>query len=103
MPDRQETRRLVGVIADKIADGTLVQAGLYSRADLAAFVREASASMANMDSVTQLRHLDEWRPTDGPALWWRLPLGRPPHLGAPNDSDFPSDVMHWTRIPTPRL
>lgn len=35
----QEQRRLVGVIADKIEDGTLFQSGIYSKKDLARFVR----------------------------------------------------------------
>lgn len=103
MPDRHETRRLVGVIADKIADGTLFQAGLFSRADLAAFVREAAACMGSVDSITQLRHRDDWHQSDGPVLWWRIPLGRSPYVGTPQDADFPSDLMHWTPLPVPRL
>lgn len=34
-----EQRRLIGVIADKIEDGSLFQAGIYSKKDLARFVR----------------------------------------------------------------
>jgi hypothetical protein len=35
----KEQRRLVGVIADKIEDGSLFQSGIYSKKDLARFVR----------------------------------------------------------------
>ena len=34
-----EQRRLIGVIADKIEDGTLFQSGIYPKKDLARFVR----------------------------------------------------------------
>ena len=36
-----EATRLSGVIADKIADGTLFNAGIYSRQQLAGFIRLA--------------------------------------------------------------
>lgn len=36
-----EPTRMANVIADKIADGTLFDAGIYSRADLARLVRVA--------------------------------------------------------------
>lgn len=40
-----EKQRLVGVIADKIEDGTLFQAGIYSRKQLADIVRTMLAAL----------------------------------------------------------
>lgn len=39
----KEQRRLIGVIADKIEDGSLFQAGIFSRKELAAIVRNVLA------------------------------------------------------------
>lgn len=67
-----ETLRLAGVIADKIEDGTLFQAGIFSRRELAdkvravvRFVREASTPVAG-EAVYTLRvrgAIQAWTPT----------------------------------------
>lgn len=67
-----ETLRLAGVIADKIEDGTLFQAGIFSRRELAdkvravvRFVREASTPEAG-EAVYTLRvsgAIQAWTPT----------------------------------------
>ncbi|MFL7926018.1 hypothetical protein ACKAVU_16350 [Acinetobacter baumannii] len=41
----KETVRVVGVIADKIEDGTLFDAGIYSRADLAKMLRRVLSAL----------------------------------------------------------
>lgn len=101
MPDRTELKRLVGVVADHIAKGTLFRAGFYSPAQIADFVREAVKDMQTLDSITQVIRLEEWRESDGPVLWWRLPVDEPPYVGTPVDSGWPGHHTHWTRIPKP--
>lgn len=60
-----ETLRLCGVIADKIEDGTLFQAGIYQNSELAAFVRQlnrsASAAQAHKDINEKMT---AWRSDD---------------------------------------
>ena len=47
-----EQRRLIGVIADKIEDGTLFRSGIYSNKDLARFVRNVADAAAPQPSPT---------------------------------------------------
>lgn len=50
-----EQRRMIDVIADKIEDGTLFQSGIYSRKDLARFVRnmlDATSELAQGAGIT---------------------------------------------------
>lgn len=103
MADRGETRRLTGVIADKIADGSLFNQGIYSRKALSDVVRAAAEDMSSLDALTQVHHRDDWQERDGAVLWWRLPVGSPPYCGTPEDAAFPGWATHWTRLPTPRL
>ena len=48
-----------------------------------------------------LRPLAEWHEDFGPVLWWILPLQEPPHVGDPNDDDWPGYHTHWTPIECP--
>lgn len=96
---RAEVQRVVGVIADHIEQGTLFNAGVFSRETMACFVREAVRAMADLEPLTALQRFEQWSESDGPVLWWRLPVDEPPFLGSPLDSDWPGYHTHWTRIP----
>lgn len=98
-----EHLRLLGIIADKIEDGTLFYAGFYRNKDLAEIVRKATGSVLEIQNLTKIRHEDEWHEDHGPVLWWRIPAEEPPYVGTPLDIDFPEGVMHWTPLPTPNL
>lgn len=100
---RAEVLRVVGVIADQIEQGTLFNAGIFSREKLACFVREAVKAMADMEPLIALQRVEQWSESDGPVLWWRLPVVEPPFAGTPLDSDWPGYHTHWTRIPNPSI
>lgn len=69
-----------------------------ARNPLAARIAELEAKLS---ALTTARELGEWTETDGPVLWWRLPVEEPPYVGSPLDDDFPDYVTHWTPLALP--
>lgn len=103
MEDKRELRRLVGVIAEQIGNGTLFNSGFYSKAQLSSFVKEAHRDMQALADLRQIRSLEQWDEEQGNVLWWRLPVDEPPYVGTPLDSNWPGYHTHWTPIQMPAL
>ena len=68
-----EQRRLIGVIADKIEDGTLFQSGIYPKKDLARFVRNMldTTPTAPAASLTPPAEQQATKETSGGFHVWR--------------------------------
>lgn len=92
-----ETLRLAGVIADKIEDGTLFQAGIFSRRELAdkvravvRFVSAASAPVAG-EAVGVVEPLDERGNTNG-MMYRNLPIGTLLYAAPQASAEYVRDV-----------
>lgn len=49
------------------------------------------------------RHIDEWRESMGPVLWWRDDTKDCPHVGTPHDDNFDETRQWWSPIDTPEI
>jgi hypothetical protein len=99
----QQMRRLLPVIRDRIADGNLFQNGMYSRAELAEIINAAISAADQLRRATLVRPKAAWSPSDGPVLWWQLPVAEAPYLGTPNDHLWDNVYTHWTPLPIPTI
>jgi hypothetical protein len=100
---KKEVRRLIGVIRDTIRTGMLFNSGFYSRDELAQIVQDVVDEVARYDHLTTVRQAAQWKASDGPVLWWTLPVSGTPFLGIPGDSGWSAEYTHWTPIPEPVL
>lgn len=49
------------------------------------------------------RHIDEWRESMGPVLWWNdTPTSRP-YVGTPHDDNFDDTYKWWSPIDIPEI
>ena len=62
-----EQRRLIGVIADKIEDGTLFQSGIYPKKDLARFVRNMLDTTPTAPAASPTPPVEQAAPKAAPA------------------------------------
>lgn len=46
-------------------------------------------------SSNQVRNVSEWRPADGPVVWWTAEVDCPMWYGRPTDEDFPAGLTQW--------
>lgn len=62
------------------------------------------------DDLSTLRPFADWHEDFGPCLWYQIdtekaePIGQPPYVGSPLDSDWPpwgddAGVWMWTPLP----
>lgn len=100
---KDKDRRLIGVIRDNIKSGTLFNAGFYSCDELSRVVQAVIEDVQRYDSLTIVRPAERWRPSDGPVLWWILPVTEAPFVGIPGDPGWESRYTHWTPLPEPSL
>jgi hypothetical protein len=100
---KKEVRRLMRVIAKTTRQGTLFHSGIYTKDELADVIDAAISESAALDEMTVVRPQSAWALSDGPVLWWKLPVSEPPYLGTPRDDGWPGDHTHWTPLPTPSL
>lgn len=49
------------------------------------------------------RHIDEWRESMGPVLWWRDNTTDRPHVGTPDDTYFDDTYKWWSPIDIPEI
>ena len=49
------------------------------------------------------RHIDEWRESMGPVLWWRDGTDDHPYVGTPHDTDFDPTYKWWSPIDIPDM
>jgi hypothetical protein len=99
----RETLRLVRTIERTIADGTLFQAGFFSRAELAAVVGESANALEALHEISQCRPAADWDESRGAVLWWTLPVAAAPYVGTPLDAHWPGGHTHWTPLPRPTI
>lgn len=99
----QQVRRLLPVIRDRIADGNLFQSGMYSKAELAEVIDAAITANDQLRHTTLVRPKEAWRASDGPVLWWQLPVTQAPYLGTPKDHLWDNVYTHWTPLPSPTI
>ncbi|MBI6727217.1 hypothetical protein YA0089_26745 [Pseudomonas viridiflava] len=100
--DKKDVRRLIGVIRDKISSGAMPN-GFYTATELAQVVQDVIDDAARLDALTRVRPRSVWAPSDGPVLWWKLPVESPPFLGVPSDDLCLPDFSHWTPLPSPSI
>lgn len=49
------------------------------------------------------RHIDEWRESMGPVLWWRDGTDDHPYVGTPLDTYFDDSYLWWSPIDIPEI
>jgi hypothetical protein len=99
----EEAQRLLSIIADKIEDNTLFNAGILSKRKIAETVRIGSTALQDITLLCKPRKRKEYHKNMGPVLWWNFPVTEAPYVGTPLDTDFPDYKTHWTPLPTPKL
>src|SRR4051812_8711438 len=80
--------------------------------------REASQGRRRNPRLHVWYPVDEWTESDGPVLWWHLPVCEPPEVGSgPGAGECNADgtptacarmiasnwLTHWSRLPNPEL
>ena len=100
---KKEIRRLRRVIASTFFFLAKAGGGIYTKDELADVIDGAIAESLALDEMTIVRPQAAWLGSDGPVLWWKLPVTEPPYLGTPRDDGWPGDHTHWTPLPTPSL
>lgn len=100
---RKDVRRLMRVIAKTTREGSLFHSSVYSKEELADVIEAAISDTTALDAMTVVRPQAAWASSDGPVLWWKLPVTEAPYLGTPRDAGWPGDHTHWTPLPTPSL
>ena len=79
-----EQRRLIGVIADKIEDGTLFQSGIYPKKDLARFVRNMLDTTPTAPAASPTPQALSAAPAIKPLVW--------------SDESGPTDKIRYNHI-----
>ena len=77
-----EQRRLIGVIADKIEDGTLFQSGIYPKKDLARFVRNMLDTTPTAPAASPTPPAEQQPAPSAAVQQWNDLIGKETHADA---------------------